>query len=100
MGVGTKNTLQYISVNQIHLSLGQLLSSALLAFHALFDCDYTSAFSRRGKFHPFKCLENNQEAECAFSNLAEDQPSIEEKSGIKKFICALYGNENCIPLMM
>ena len=45
MGVETKNTLRYVSVNQIYLSLGQLLLSALPAFHALFGCDYTGAFS-------------------------------------------------------
>ena len=91
MGVETKNTLRYVSVNQIYSSLGQLLSSALPAFHALFGCDYTAAFSRKGKFRPFKCLENSKEAQCAFSNLSVDLPSRQEVSDIEKFICALYG---------
>ena len=92
MGVETKNTLRYVSVNQIYSSLGQLLSSALPASHALFGCDYTAAFSRKDKVRPFKCLENNEEAQCAFANLAVDIPSIkQEVSDIEKFICALYG---------
>ena len=61
MGVETKNTLRYVSVNQIYSSLSQLLS-ALPAFHALFGCDYTAAFSRKGKIRPFKYLENSEEA--------------------------------------
>ena len=101
MGVETKNALPYVSVNQIYSSLGPLLSSALPTFHALFVCDYTASLSRKGKVRPFKCLENSQDAQCAFSNLAEDLPSIkEEVSDIEKFICALYGKENWIPLMM
>ena len=92
MRVERKNTLQHVSMNQIYLLLGQLLSSALPAFHALFDCYYTETFSRKGKVRLFKCLENSKEAQCAFSNLAVDLPRIkEEVSDIEKFICALYG---------
>ena len=38
------------------------------------------------KVHPFKCLENSNEAQaqCAFSNLPEVRPSIGEVSDIKK----------------
>ena len=54
MGLETKNTVRHVHVNQIYLSLGQLLSSALSYFHALFGCDYTEAFSRKGKVHPFQ----------------------------------------------
>ena len=101
MGVETKNTLRYVSVNQIYSFLGQLLSSALPAFHALFGSDYTAAFSRKRKVRPFKCLENIEEAQCVFSNLAVDLQSIkEEVIDIEKFICALYGKKNWIPLMM
>ena len=62
IGLETKNTVRHVRMNQIYLSLGQLLSSALPYFHALFGCDYTEAFSRKGKVHPFKCLENIQKA--------------------------------------
>ena len=58
----------------------------------MFGCDYTEAFSRKRKVHLFNCLGNSQEAQCAFSNLTEDLPSIkEEVSDIEKFISALYG---------
>ena len=88
-------------MNQIYSSLGQLLSSALPAFHTLFGNDYTAAFSRKSKVRPFKCLENSEEAKCVFSNLAVDLQSMkEEVIDIEKFICALYGKKNWIPLMM
>ena len=59
----------------------------------MFGCDYTAAFSRKGKVRPFKCLENSEEAQYAFASLAVDLPTIkEEVSDIEKFICALYGN--------
>ena len=66
-------------MNQIYSSLGQLLSSALPAFHALFGNDYTAAFSRKSKVRPFKCLENSEEAKCVFSNLAVDLQSMKEE---------------------
>ena len=99
MGVETKNTLRYVSVNQIYSSLGQLLSSALPASHALFGCDYTAAFSRKDKVRPFKCLENNEEAQCAFANLAVDLPSIKQEVSENLFV-RYMGKENWIPLMM
>ena len=67
----------------------------------MFGCDYTAAFSGKGKVNLFRCLENSQEAQCAFSNLAVDLPGIkEEVSDVEKFICALYEKKNWIPLMM
>ena len=74
----------------------------LPALHALFGCEYTAASSRKGKVRPFECLENSQEVQCAFSNLAEDLPSIEEEgvTDIEKFICAPHRTRNWISLMM
>ena len=86
-------------MNQIYSSLGQLLSSALPAFHALSGCLYTVAFSRKGKVRPFKCLENSEEVQYAFSSLAIDLPSIkEEVSDIEISICALYGKKKLDPV--
>ena len=86
-------------MNQIYSSLGQLLSSALPAFHALFGCLYIVAFSRKGKVRPFKCLENSEEVQYGFSSLAIDLPSIkEEVSDIEIFICALYGKRKLDPV--
>ena len=51
-GVYTKNTLIYISVNQIYRKLGAKLCEALLAKFS--GCDYTASFNRKGKVRLFK----------------------------------------------
>ena len=87
---GSRNK-KYVAICQRESNI-LVLSSALPAFHALLGCDYTAAFSRKGKIRPFKYLENSEEAQGAFANLAVDLPSIkEEVSDIEKFICVLYG---------
>ena len=52
MGVETKNTLPYVSVNQIYSSLGQLLFSVLRAFHALFGWTTQQHSLEKVKFAP------------------------------------------------
>jgi hypothetical protein len=42
-GVYTKNTLRYISVNQIFQELGETLCQALPEYHAFTECDYTAS---------------------------------------------------------
>ena len=49
VGLFTKNTLRYISVNQLYSKLGARLSKSLPSYHAFTGCDYTAAFSRKGK---------------------------------------------------
>lgn len=67
-----------------------MVSSEILAFHALFGCDYTAAPSRKREVRLLKYLESIQEVPCAFSNLAEDIVNIgEEITVIEKFIFAL-----------
>lgn len=56
-----------------------MVSSEILAFHALFGCDYTAAPSRKREVRLLKYLESIQEVPCAFSNLAEDIVNIGEE---------------------
>lgn len=94
MGMGSKNTLRYVSANQIYFSTGELISSALPAFHKLFGCNYTPALSRKGKVRLLKILERSHKARCAFSNLPQDIVRIDEEvTDIEKFICALDGKK-------
>ncbi|KAJ8967438.1 hypothetical protein NQ314_002886 [Rhamnusium bicolor] len=46
-GLQSKNTLRYVSVNDIYTSLGDILSQALPAYHALTGSDYTASFARK-----------------------------------------------------
>ena len=98
MGVETKNTLRYFSVNQIYPSLIQLVSSALPAFYALLGCDYTAAFFRKGKARPFECLEKSQEVQCTFSNLAWRATKHIRYWNI--YLCTIWEKDNWIPSVM
>lgn len=65
VNLGVGNHERFISVNQVHEILGNSLSKALPCFHALTGCDYTPAFFRKGKFRPFKLLEQSEEYQLA-----------------------------------
>ena len=95
VGLETKNTLRYISINQIYDRIGEALALSLPAFHAFFGCDYSAAFSRRGKIKPFKLLENDIETQRVFAKFGEtdlDLDSVDESVAIlEKFVCNVYG---------
>jgi len=65
-GIITKNTLRYISVNQIYDNLGKEFCKALPEFHTFTVCDYTASFNRKGKVRPLKILENNERVQQVF----------------------------------
>ena len=95
VGVSSKNNLRYISINEIFEGIGSSLALALPAFHAFFGCDYTAAFSRKGKLRPFKLLKDDIPAQEAFATLGEglsEIPSDVEKE-IEKFLCKVYGKK-------
>ena len=71
VGLYTKNTLRYISVNQLFLKLGDVLCKSLPAYHAFTGCDYTASFSRKGKIQPFKLLEKNKDIQELFGELGQ-----------------------------
>ena len=59
-GLHTKNTLRYVSEDQLCENLGESLCNALPAYHAFTGSDYTAAFCRKGKVRPFKKLEKDE----------------------------------------
>ena len=73
VGLYTKNTLRYKSVNQFQLSMkmGDVFCRSLPAYHAFTGCDYTAAFSRKGKVQPFKLLEKNRNIQDLFGELGQ-----------------------------
>ena len=94
-GVQAKNTLRYISVDQICSDLGETLCKALPAYHAFTGSDYSASFSRKGKREPFKKLETDIPSQIAFGRLGEASPNdiIQVFSQIERFTCLLYGNK-------
>ena len=73
---------------------GESLALASPAFHAFSGCDYLAAFSRKGKVHPFKLLENNRDFQIAFTNLGNETLVLDEKD-VKQidFFCKMYGHK-------
>ena len=93
-GVYTKNTLRYISVNQIYRKLGAKFCEALPAYHAFPGCDYTASFNRKGKVSPFKILEKDGLAQDAFASLNSDETITQDIiSTLEEFICKIYGKK-------
>ena len=91
-GLQSKNTLRYISINQIFDHFGQSFCKSLPAFHAFTGYDYTSSFNRKGKTRPLKLLEKNSKVQDAFANLGQLEYVTEEvKCTIEYFVCQMYG---------
>ena len=60
MDYGSGNHRRYINVSLIAARLEEKhpgLTEALIGFHALTGCDFTSSFNRLGKLNPFQRLE-------------------------------------------
>ena len=53
VGTQSKNTMEYISIDQTCEKFGSSVCNALPAFHAFTGCDYTASFKRKGKVVPF-----------------------------------------------
>ena len=94
-GVQGKNNLRFISVDQICSNLGETFCHALPAYFAFIGCDYSAAFSRKGKVTPFKKLETDIPSQIAFGRLAD--ASLAELAEIfpqiEKYTCLIYGKK-------
>ena len=88
---GVKDRQRYISVYDIYLSLGRLLSKCMLSLHALTGSDFTSTLSGIGKKKAWNLLLKNeliQQDLCKFG----ENPLIEEveQKVAEYFICSIY----------
>ncbi|XP_044760188.1 uncharacterized protein LOC123317646 isoform X1 [Coccinella septempunctata] len=94
-GLHSKNTLRYISINDIYTNLGDVLSKALPAYHAFTGSDYTASFARKGKIKPFRIIEEYPNIANIFASFEHSQEISEEQiQGIEKFVCCMYGRHN------
>ena len=53
---GTKTRARYLDIKQLSAVLGDMLSQALIRFHAFTGCDSVSSFSESEKTGPVKQL--------------------------------------------
>lgn len=95
VGLFTKISLRYISINQIFQNCGELLCKALPGYHALTACDYTAFFNRKGKIRPLKLLEKNNAAQEVLSRIGDwdDIISNTDIQIIKTFVCSIHGKK-------
>jgi hypothetical protein len=88
------STIRYIDVSMLTKKLRPKLSKAIPSFHAFTGCDYTAAFSRKGKVRPFALLEKNDWAQTVFASLGStDDVRQETISSLERFVCLIYGEK-------
>ena len=94
-GLFTRNTLRYISVNQIFEKLGEDFCKALPAYHAFTGCDYTASFNRKDKMTPLKLLEKNEDLQEIFSRIDQWETICCERDfkKIESLVCSMYGRK-------
>ena len=68
-GLQTNNTQRYISINQIHASLGEILCISVHA--SVTGCDYTctASFIRKGKVKPLNLLQKKPRSTISFHSV-------------------------------
>ena len=98
MDYGSGNTRRYIDVSGIAENLNKTspcFTDALLGFHALTGCYFTSSFNRKGKIQPFKRLESDHEYVNPMCTLSTTDVDVD---GLTKYVALLYhcdtSNEN------
>ena len=68
-GLQSKNTLRYIDISGLAHILGESLCRSLPGFHSFTGCDFSPAFSRKGKKLPLLLLQKNEKWQHAFASL-------------------------------
>lgn len=100
MEVGTKGqgNLRYVNVTKIAAAIGKSMCAALPGLHAFTGCDYTSAFSRKGKNRPYSVVSKSDKFQRAFESLSKTVLTEEVIATLKEFVCVLYGARKPVPL--
>ena len=89
--MGVHDNLRFIPIHQACQKLGQLLSSALVGFHALTGCDSVSSFCGKGKKRHWDTVRQNTAQRKALKLLGKDA-KMKSKTcrECEKFVCSLY----------
>ena len=90
VGLYSNNTIRYIDIKRLYNTFGPKLSKSLPAYHAITGCDYTAAFSRKGKVNPFKILQKREDIQQSLGNITSIQECNDVENKILEFICLRY----------
>jgi hypothetical protein len=91
IGHSSNNTRRYIHITALANHLGPVLCKALIGYHALTGCDYTSPFFRKGKVIPLKKAQKDKLHLEGLSNLGESATFTDHDNLVEKYVCSLYG---------
>ena len=61
MGLDGINNRRLVDASSLVNRLGSDVCTALLSYHAFIGCDYTDAFSHKGKSRPFDLILKNRQ---------------------------------------
>ena len=91
MDFGSANNRRLINVTDISRELENKqngLSEALIGFHAVTGCDFTSALCEKGKSTPFSYLEKDRKHVVALRSLC---CNVIDKPAVTTYICRIHG---------
>ena len=91
MDFGSGNNRRLINVSDISNELEKKhsgLSEALIGFHAVTGCDFSSVFYRKGKVIPLSYLEKAEPHVKALQTLST---KLVNKTSVTAYICRIYG---------
>ncbi|KAK3738178.1 hypothetical protein QZH41_007178 [Actinostola sp. cb2023] len=88
---GVKDKVRFLPVHIVVDKLGLSVCSALLGFHALTGCDFTSGLSQIGNKKSWNALMKREDAQDHVGNLGTRiSPSDHTSQACENFICSLY----------
>lgn len=92
MDFGAGNDRRFVHVSDIAKNLEASkpgLTEAIVAFHAITGCDFTSCFYRKGKAKPFEYLESSDDFVQALRSM--NSLSEVDVQSVTEYVCRLYG---------
>lgn len=97
-GTSGQGNLRYVNVTKIAAEIGPEMCAALPGLHAFTGCDYTSAFTKKGKKKPYELVRKSDNFQTAFASLSQTEPTEETVKVLQDFVCVLYGARKIVPL--
>jgi len=95
VGHDGNNNRRFINVTKLSKVLGPSLCKALPGLHAFTGCDFTAAFSRKGKVRPLEIVQRSSIYQDAFKHFGETVTlDVDIMPVIEAFVCSLYGKQN------
>ena len=94
--IGSKGKKRILTISKIHESLGEGMSNALPALHAVSGCDSTSAFFGVGKQKAYKIVKSSDRFQEALAAMGEAFDFDENLfPAIQEMVAEFYGVKSC-----